>query len=88
MTDIQDLAARYGVPNEVKLERRLQRLERMISFYQSKVDMPDIPEKQANMFKGFISSLQYAITMIKMHRSLTKELAEEATNENRTDSQS
>lgn len=77
-----ELARRYQVPADEKMNRRLDRIQRMLTFYESKI--PDAPEKQANMFKGFVSSLLYAITMIKMYRKLTKELntiAEEATNE-------
>jgi hypothetical protein len=79
---IVELARRYQVPADEKMNRRLDRLSRMTAFYESKI--PDAPEKQANMFKGFVSSLLYAATMIKMYRKLTKELntiAEEATNE-------
>lgn len=79
---IIELARQHQVPSELKLERRMDRMQRMTSFYESKI--PDAPEKQANMFKGFVSSLLYAMTMIKMYRKLTKalaELAEEAQNE-------
>lgn len=75
---INELARQHQVPAEQKLARRLDRMTRMTSFYESKI--PDAPEKQANMFKGFVSSLLYAMTMIKMYRKLTKalqELAEE-----------
>ena len=88
---IIELARQHSVPSELKLERRMERMQRMTSFYESKIGTPDIPEKQANMFNGFVSSLLYAMTMIKMYRKLTKalnELAEEATNEIRTNSES
>lgn len=86
---IIELARQHQIPSEPKLERRLDRLQRMLTFYESKI--PEAPDKQANMFKGFVSSLLYAMTMIKMYRKLTKainELAEEATDEIRTNSQS
>lgn len=86
---IVELARQHQVPSEPKLERRMDRMQRMLNFYESKI--PDAPEKQANMFKGFVSSLLYAMTMIKMYRKLTKalnELAEEAEHETRTNSQS
>ena len=78
---INDLARQHQVPAEIKLERRLDRMDRMTKFYESKIESPDIPEKQANMFKGFVSSLLYAVTMIKMYRKLTKALQELAQEE-------
>ena len=84
---IKELSRQFSVPTEDKLEKRLSSLQRMSNFYESKVE--GAPERQANMFKGFVVTLAYAITIIKMHRSVTKalkELAEEADHETRTDS--
>lgn len=76
---INELARQHQVPSDIKMERRMSRMERMLSFYEAKI--PDAPEKQANMFKGFVSSLLYAMTMIKMYRKLTKALQELALEE-------
>lgn len=76
---INALARSHPVPSEEKLLRRMARLERMARFYDEKA--PDAPEKQAMMFKGFVSALLYAMTMIKMYRKLTKKLAESSTAE-------
>lgn len=78
---IIELARQHQVPAELKLERRMDRMNRMTKFYESKIETPDIPEKQANMFKGFVSSLLYAMTMIKMYRKLTKALQDIAEEE-------
>lgn len=72
--EIKALAKSHPAPSEDKLERRTQRLERMLRFYQDKA--PEAPEKQGLMFNGFVSALLYSITMIKMYRKLTKKLAE------------
>lgn len=78
MTDIQQelvaLAKSHPIPSETKLERRMKRLERMERFYDEK--QAEAPEKQALMFNGFVSALVYAMTIIKMYRKLTKQLAE------------
>lgn len=72
--DLKALAKSHPVPNEPKLNRRLERMARMAKFYEEKI--PDAPEKQANMFTGFVAALLYSMTMIKMYRKLTKRLAE------------
>lgn len=78
MADIKQelvaLAKSHPVPSEIKLERRMKRLERMERFYDEKI--AEAPEKQALMFNGFVSALVYAMTIIKMYRKLTKQLAE------------
>lgn len=82
---IKELARQFTVPTEDKLEKRMHSLERMSGFYETKIE--GAPERQANMFKGFVITLAYAMTIIKMHRSVTKalkELAEEADNEERS----
>lgn len=85
--EIKALAKSHPVPSEMKLDRRMKRLERMTRFYEEKV--PEAPEKQSLMFSGFVSALIYAATMIKMYRKLTQrlaELAEEAGDENNNNS--
>lgn len=66
--EIRELARAHPVPSQEKLDRRMQRMERMKAFYEDK--QPDAPEKQALMFKGFVSALVYAMAMIKMQRKL------------------
>jgi hypothetical protein len=72
--EIKALARSHPVPSELKLERRMSRIDRMTKFYQDKV--PEAPEKQSLMFAGFASALIYAATTIKMYRKLTQRLAE------------
>lgn len=78
MANIHDeiiaLIKSHPVPQDDKLERRLNRLRRMENFYIDKIT--EAPEKQALMFNGFVSALMYATTVIKMYRQLTKKLAE------------
>lgn len=84
---MKQLAKSHPVPSEEKLQRRMKRIDRMTTFYEEKI--PEAPEKQATMFTGFVSSLIYAATMIKMYRKLTikiAQLAEEAGDENSNDS--
>lgn len=68
------IAKSHPVLSEEKVTRRISRLERMTRFYQDKV--PEAPEKQSQMFAGFVSALIYASTIIKMYRKLTKRLAD------------
>jgi hypothetical protein len=78
---ILELIKSHPVPSQDKLDRRVKRIERMKAFYEDK--QADAPEKQALMFKGFVSALVYAMAMIKMHRKLCialNELAEEIEN--------
>lgn len=80
--ELEKLAKSHPVPSDDKLNKRIDKLERMRHFYEQK--LPDAPEKQSLMFKSFIASLIYAITIIKMYRKLTRrlaELTEEASNE-------
>lgn len=83
---VQALARSHPIPSELKLERRMHRLDRMARFYQEKA--PEAPEKQGLMFNGFVSALIYAMTMIKMYRKLTKRLAELAEEADEKDSNS
>lgn len=86
LDEIKSLARSHPVPSELKLDRRMNRLERMTKFYEEKA--PTAPEKQGLMFSGFVSALIYAMTMIKMYRKLTRriaDLAEEAENERSSD---
>lgn len=78
---INALANQHARPSDEKMERQIIRMERMAGFYQDKAETA--PEKQANMFKGFVAALSYAMTIIKMYRKLARainELAEEANN--------
>lgn len=89
MDEIKRLADKYPEPTPSKFERYLPRMERLVHFYDEKKDIA--PERQGNLFKGFIHALNYFITTAKMYRKLTRELknkAEEADNEIRTDSES
>lgn len=61
-------------PNQKKLERQADRLERMAKFYREKI--PDAPEKQAALFEGFVDALMYGITLIRMYQALTIRLSE------------
>lgn len=79
---IKQLAQQYPVPEEMKMERRLSRLDRMRAFYQEKMDTA--PGNQALMFKGFVSALAYSIATIKMYRKLTKLIAELAKEADKT----
>jgi hypothetical protein len=72
--EIKQLAKSHPIPSEDKLERRMKRIDRMTAFYEEKI--PEAPEKQSLMFTGFVSSLIYAATMIKMYRKLTIKLAQ------------
>lgn len=81
--EIRALSKSHPIPQQEKLDRRMLRLERMARFYDDKA--PEAPTKQGLMFRGFVSALIYAITIIKMYRKLTKKLAEiaEETDEHR-----
>lgn len=86
---IEKLAKSHTIPNDEKLEKRLDSLNHMARFYENKAETGD--EKSRRMFKSFVESIMYAITVIRMYRSLTKsinKLAEEAENETRTSSKS
>ncbi len=76
MDDLKKLADKYPVPTQVKFERNMPRMERLVHFYEDKVDIA--PERQANLFKGFIHALNYFITTAKMYRKLTRELKSKA----------
>lgn len=56
-----------------KLER-ISQLERMMSFYIAKADLPENPRKMKLMFNGFVSTLDYAINTIKLYDNLTNGL--------------
>lgn len=82
MDEIKRLAEKYPEPTPSKFERYMPRMERLVHFYTDKVEIA--PERQANLFKGFIHALNYFITTSKMYRKLTRELklkAEEADND-------
>lgn len=77
--EIVELAKKYKVPAEAKVQRRLERLERMKKFYQNRA--PDAPGDQANLFYSFASALTYAAELIRMYRRLTAEIAKIAKDE-------
>lgn len=68
------LARSHPIPQDDKLERRMKRIDRMTRFYEEKA--PSAPDKQGQMFTGFVSALIYAATIIKMYRKLTTKLNE------------
>lgn len=72
--EIKALAKSHPIPQDLKLERRMSRINRMIRFYEEKA--PIAPEKQGDLFRAFASSLIYAATIIKMYRKLTKKITE------------
>lgn len=83
--ELKRLSEKYPVPTQSKFERYMPRMERLVRFYTDKVEIA--PERQANLFKGFIHALDYFITISKMYRKLTREIktkAEEAENESTT----
>ena len=71
---IERLTQVYCVLTDKKLENRVKKLEQMRMFYESKI--PECDERRAELFKGFVDSLSYAITVISMHRTLTIEISE------------
>lgn len=82
MDELKKLSDKYPVPTQTKFERYMPRMERMLDFYGEKVEVA--PDRQANLFKGFINAINYFITTAKMYRKLTRELkakAQEANNE-------
>jgi len=53
---------------------RISQLERMMSFYVSKTEIA--PHKQAMIFNGFISALEYAINTIKLYDQVANGLVD------------
>lgn len=90
LDDLQSIIKGHSVPQDAKLEKRLRSLQRMYDFYETKTE--GAPTRQTMMFVDFMTSLYYAMTLIKMYRQLTKRLAElaaeGATDETRINSQS
>lgn len=86
---LKRLANKYPVPAELKMQRRMPRLERMRDFYKAKA--PDAPGNQRLLFLSFVSAIEYAATIIKQYRNLTQEikaLAEKEDDEIGTNSKS
>lgn len=69
---IQELAKRYSVPQDEKITRRVERLQRMADWYKKKIE--DAEPHNQGLFKTFVGALNYAITVIKMYRKQTEEL--------------
>lgn len=80
--EIKKLSDKYPVPTQQKFERYMPRMERLVKFYTEKTEIA--PERQANLFKGFIHALNYFITTAKMYRKLTRELKAKAEEANAT----
>lgn len=72
--DLEKLAQGNLPLNPKKFEQCVQQLGRMRSFYKEKAEVA--PERQAQLFKGFVNALTYAIDNLQMHNKLTKQLAE------------
>lgn len=64
----------HSIPQEQKLTRRLERLERMKKFYEDKSLLA--PIKQAILFKSFVSALEYSIETLNTYQKLTVRLNE------------
>jgi len=82
MDDFKELSDKYPVPTQQKFERYMPRMERLIKFYTEKAEIA--PERQANLFKGFIHALNYFVTIAKMYRKLTRELKSKAEEDDET----
>lgn len=71
--EIKTLANSDSVPNDKKLEKRIKNLNKMAAFYEEKIKHS--PDGEAMMFKTYVSTLLYAVTIISMYRHLTKKIA-------------
>lgn len=82
---IDKIIKSHPIPGEEKHKKNQERLMRMAGFYNQKA--PTSKDGGA-AFYGFVASLEYAINVIGMYRSLTKNLADlqEADDEARTNS--
>lgn len=67
---LDELRRRFQVPASRKMDSHIHRLEHMLAFYESKVDIA--PDRQAEMFRGFINSLRYSIATLKVYRKMTR----------------
>lgn len=87
LAKIQAITKSHPVPSQSKLEHRMRGLDRMLRFYKEKA--PVAPEKQGELFLGFVASLEYAMTIIAMYRKITRQVAELAgeADETRTNSE-
>ena len=74
--ELQKLAIAHPPLAEEKSDNMVDRLQRMSYFYSSKIEDTEIAPKQASYFKGLVSSLAYAITVIQLHRKLGRRLNE------------
>lgn len=84
---LKALATIYVEPEDLELNRYLPRLDKMVNFYTDKI--PQAPQAQGLMFRGFTNALLYAYGVIKSYKHLThelKQLTQEIEDENRTSS--
>ena len=72
--EINELANSFVIPPQEKVDKYMPKLEALITYYEEKV--PDVPEKLGWTFTGYTYALRYAIDIMKMHKKLTKKLAE------------
>lgn len=63
----------YPIPNGRKMNTQLDTLEGLAEFYESK--LPTAPDKLRTTFSKYITSLNYAMTIILMYRNLTAKIA-------------
>jgi hypothetical protein len=71
---IEQISKSSMVPADRKLENRVQTLESLLGFYKNRTSI--VSESQGRRYRQFVVALMYAITIIKMYRRLTKQLAE------------
>lgn len=69
---IKQLAREYPQLERDKVNKSLAGLERMANFYASKAEIA--PRNQEMLFRSFIVTLNYAMTVITLHRKLTNDL--------------
>lgn len=72
--ELQQLAKAHPPLHDDKANKKIEKLERMAFFYSSKIGTTEIPIKQESLFRGFVSSIAYAITIIRIHRVLVRKL--------------
>lgn len=72
--DINKMAADHPIRLRYKMDNRMEKIDRMTQFYQSKQEIA--PEKQGLMFKGFVNALLYAAAAISRYHELTLRINE------------
>lgn len=71
---VNELARRYPDLQGAKFERYKPRIQRLINYYKAEAEIA--PEHEGFLFSGFVHALIYSISVLHMHRKLTRELAE------------